>query len=238
MPKAPKSQYRRPRGASIEVAETMGSGAAKIKKKIRDIERLLKKNDKLPADKRVEYDRALKALKVELQNTQVQLKAKEIGKKYHMVRFFEKKKAIRKLKQLRKQFEEVNQTGIRKDIKKIRKQLRHGEVDLAYVILFPKTEKYISLYPNAKENDEVDMSNPKAKLGARKTEERRKQIRKEVEKLMEDGKLPFSIDEAITGKAITLYTETVGQSTSISQEIDAPEVKKEGEEEEEDEFFE
>ena len=36
-----------------------------------------------------------------------------------MVRFFERKKAVRKLKNLRKEFERISQTGIRKDIKKL-----------------------------------------------------------------------------------------------------------------------
>ncbi|EGW31107.1 rRNA-processing protein EFG1 [Spathaspora passalidarum NRRL Y-27907] len=235
MGKAPKDNRKNNnRGKPIVVADTLNSGASKIKKKIRDIERLLaKKTNNLPADKRIEYDRALKALRVELANAQTQIKAKEIAKKYHMVRFFEKKKAVRKLKQLKKTFDEVSKTEVRKDIKKARRAVRQGEIDVAYVILFPKTEKYISLYPNPKENDQVDAKDPKAILGAKRTQERRSQFRKEVEKLMDDGKLPFSIDDALAGK--TIKVDAVQQATS-TQEIDAPQVKPE--EEEQDEFFE
>lgn len=49
--KNPKNNKSRSRGAPIQVAESIGSGSAKIKKKIRDIERLIKKNPNLPADK-------------------------------------------------------------------------------------------------------------------------------------------------------------------------------------------
>ena len=70
--------------------------------------------------------------------------------------------------------------NIRKDIKKARKQLRHGEIDLAYVILFPKTEKYISLYPSPNDEDQTD---PNVIKGLKITEERRREFRKYIEKL-------------------------------------------------------
>ncbi|KAK6462531.1 rRNA-processing protein EFG1 [Scheffersomyces coipomensis] len=228
---APKNN-RRSNGASIEVSKVLGAGSSKIKKKIRDIERLLKK-DNLPANVRVENERSLKALKVELGNTKLNLKAKEISKKYHMVRFFEKKKAVRKAKQARKEFEEVSKAGVRKEIKKARKKLRHSEVDLAYIVLFPKTEKYISLYPNPKENDEVDMKNPKAKKGIQLTEQRKRELINQAEKLIEEDKLPFSLEDVIQGKTIKLDERSHNEVPT--EEIDAPVQK---EEEEEDDFFE
>ncbi|KAK6871567.1 rRNA-processing protein EFG1 [Candida tropicalis] len=231
---AKKPRHKTSRGASIQVAESMGSGSAKIKKKIRDIERLIKKNPNLPADKKIEYDRGLKALQVELKNSQVQNKAKIISKKYHMVRFFEKKKATRKLKNLRKEFEEISKTGVRKDIKKARKQLKHGEIDLAYVILFPKTEKYISLYPSPNNEDQTD---PNVIKGLKKTEERRREFRKSVEKLIDEDKLPFSIDDILQGKSVRLDS-TKKQNAVITEEIDAPEAKQNGQKEEQDDFFE
>ncbi|KAK6199285.1 rRNA-processing protein EFG1 [Scheffersomyces amazonensis] len=229
MAKAPKSS-RPARDDSVKVAHVLGGGSAKIKKKIRDIERLLKK-DNLPATVRVENERSLKALKVELGNAQVNLRAKEISKKYHMVRFFEKKKAIRKLKQAKKEFEDVSKGGVRKDIKKARKKLRHCEVDLVYTVLFPKSEKYISLYPNPKENDQVDMSNPRAKKGAQLTETRKRQLISEAEQLLEQNKLPFSLDDVIQGKSVKLDDTHKEVAT---EEIDAAEEKVT----EEDDFFE
>ncbi|KAI3404129.1 EFG1 [Candida oxycetoniae] len=246
MPKYAKGAGRaggRARGSNgpIEVSKALSTGSsAKLKKKIRDIERALRKHDKLPADKKIEYERALKALNVELQNAQLHQKEKANASKYHMVRFFEKKKAIRKLKQLRKTYEEVEKTQVRKDIKKARKQLKHGEVDLMYVVLFPKSEKYISLYPSS---NEEDMTDPKVKAGVRKTEAQRIEFRKEIENLMALGKIPFTVDDIIQGKHVKFEAE----NTHPSKEIDAPvpkDDKKEGggggEEEEEngDDFFE
>lgn len=151
-----------------------------------------------------------------------------------MVRFFERKKAVRKLKNLRKEFERISQTGIRKDIKKARKQLRHGEIDLAYVILFPKTEKYISLYPSPNDEDQTD---PNVIKGLKITEERRREFRKYIEKLMEEGKLPFSIDDALQGKNIRLDNDKT-QKAVLTEEIDAPEQKQDEQQEEQDDFFE
>lgn len=235
MPKTSRNNNRRSNGASIEVAGVIGTGASKIRKKMRDIERLLKK-DTLPAHVRIENERALKALGVELQNTQLNLKAKQNAKKYHMVRFFEKKKAVRKLKQARKALEDAASTEVRKDIKKARKVVRHSEIDIVYVVLFPKTEKYISLYPNPKEDDKEELSkNPKAKKGMQMTEERKRELRKQAERLLDENKLPFSIEDVLQGKTIRLDDNQ--NHAVLTEEIDAPS-KKDNEEEKEDDFFE
>lgn len=229
MPKTTSERRRGPRD-SVGVADVLGAGAAKLKKRIRDIERLLKK-DNLKADVRIGNERALKALKVELENTQLNLKAKNLAKKYHMVRFFEKKKAIRKYNQAKKQVEEVSKTEVKKDIKKARKLLKHCEIDVFYVILFPKTEKYISLYPNSKQEDEKTLTNLKAKKGMQQTEERKRQFRKECEKLIEENKLSFTIDDIISGKPINVEIKNF----TPTKEIDAPQEKQQ---EEDDDFFE
>lgn len=236
MPRTARNNNMRSNGASIEVAGVIGTGASKTRKKMRDIERLLKK-DTLPAHVRVENERALKALGVELQNTQHNLKAKQNAKKYHMVRFFEKKKAIRKLKQARKILEDTASTEVRKDIKKARKVVKHSEVDIVYVMLFPKTEKYISLYPNPKEDDKTELSkNPKAKKGMQMTEERKRELRKQAERLLDENKLPFSIDDVLQGKTIRL--DDTQNHAVLTEEIDAPIKKDNDEEEKEDDFFE
>lgn len=229
MPKTPRNKV----GSSVDIGNVIGEGSTKVKKKIRDIERLLKREN-LPADVRIENERALKALNVDLQNAQLNLRAKKIAKKYHMVRFFEKKKAIRKYKQAKKALDEVSKTEVRKDIKKARKVVKHSETDIAYVILFPKTEKYISLYPNPKEEDEETKKNPNAKKGMQLTEQRKREFRKEVEKLIDDDKLPFSIEDVVKGKNVNEFNNK--QNATMREEIDAPAAQQGNEEE--DEFFE
>lgn len=198
---------------------------------MRDIERLLKKKD-LPADVRVDNERALKALKFELRNKEIQNKTQKMAKKYHMVRFFERKKAIRKLKKARADLENTQKTDVRKDIKKARKVLKHCEIDLAYTILFPKSEKYVSLYPNSSNEQELE-KNEKAKKGLQRTNERKHEIRGKVEQLIDANTLPFSLDDVLQGRKVVLDDHE--QMEVLREEIDAPENENE---EVDDDFFE
>lgn len=104
-------------------------------------------------------------------------------------------------------------------------------------MLFPKTEKYISLYPNPKEDDKTELSkNPKAKKGMQMTEERKRELRKQAERLLDENKLPFSIDDVLQGKTIRL--DDTQNHAVLTEEIDAPSKKYNDEEEKEDDFFE
>lgn len=207
--------------------------SAKLKKKIRDVERLLKR-DSLNGTTRTENERKLKALKVQLANSSLNLQAKKNAKKYHMVRFFEKKKAVRKLKQAIKTLEEAKKTEVKKDIKKARKSVKFCEIDLVYTIMFPKNEKYISLYPNPKDEDKQLTSTPQAKAGKLASESLRREKRKEYEKLIEEDKLPFTLEDVLAGKTISLDSEVL--TAKMEQEIDAE--GEENGEEEDDEFLE
>lgn len=206
--------------------------SARAKKKIKSIEQLLQKEG-LPADVRIEKERALKALRIDLKNTQQKLKTQKLAKKYHMVRFFERKKAVRKLKQAKKAFDEATEEGVKKDIKKARRALLHSQVDVAYVILFPKSEKYVSLYPTGPLSTEVEDAN--VKKGMQLTEEKRNQFKKKIEELISEERLPFTFDDVLAGKNVDVDNFKIdGKNT---EEIDAPENDKDAEEEEDD-FFE
>lgn len=226
MPKAPgRHSYGQ---TGTDLTGVFGS-SVRAKKKIRSIETLLQRED-LPADVRIEKERALKALQVDLRNTQFRLKTQKRAKKYHMVRFFERKKAVRKLKQAKKSFDAATEEGVKKDIKKARKVLLHAQVDVAYVYLFPKSEKYISLYPTGPLSAEVEDAN--VKKGMQLTEERRNQFKKKVEGIIAEEKLPFTFEDILSGA--TIDVDTIALSSSRTEEIDAPQ----NEAEEEDDFFE
>lgn len=228
---AEPERQKNPKALSKEdkLSKIFGSGNGKIKKKIRDIERFLKK-DNLPANIRVDNERTLKALKVQLINNDSSLKTKKIAKKYHMVRFFERKKALRLFKKAKKAYEETLASEDRKMIKKARTVLKHKEVELVYTVLYPKDEKYVSLYPNLEAEQELS---EKAKIGLRATEEKRKQFKQHVETLIKDNKLPFSLNDIIEGK-IVLYDQQKKKT-----EIAAPDAYVEGDNKvDNDDFFE
>lgn len=61
-----------------------------VKKRIRDVTRLLSRAEDLPADVRLENERALAAYKQELAEADEEKVRQRMIKKYHMVRFFGK----------------------------------------------------------------------------------------------------------------------------------------------------
>ncbi|CAI2015949.1 hypothetical protein SEUBUCD646_0G05140 [Saccharomyces eubayanus] len=220
-------------GSSLEMSQIMDAGANKIKRRIRDLERLLeKKKDILPSTVIIEKERNLQALRLELQNNELKNKIKANAKKYHMVRFFEKKKALRKYNKLLKKANESDS-----DDKDLQAQLRATKVELCYVINFPKTEKYIALYPN-----DTPSTDPK---GVKLTNIRREKFLKLVTERMDANALDVSFKDILMGKkldedsvGLTLSDKSDNKSEShTSSTNDKNESAVEGEDEEDD-FFE
>lgn len=68
-------------GSSLEMSQIMDAGTNKIKRRIRDLERLLKKKkDILPSTVIIEKERNLQALRLELQNNELKNKIKANAK--------------------------------------------------------------------------------------------------------------------------------------------------------------
>ncbi|CAI4036693.1 hypothetical protein SMKI_16G0150 [Saccharomyces mikatae IFO 1815] len=191
-------------GSSLEMSQIMDAGANKIKRRIRDLERLLKKKkDILPSTVIIEKERNLQALRLELQNNELKNKIKANAKKYHMVRFFEKKKGLRKYHRLLKK---INESGT--EDKDLQEKLRATKIELCYVINFPKTEKYIALYPN-----DTPSTDPK---GVELTNIRREQFLKLVAKKMDENALQVSFEEILMGKK--LDEDSIGLTLSPKED--------------------
>ncbi|XBW36886.1 hypothetical protein QEN19_002465 [Hanseniaspora menglaensis] len=207
-----------------DLESIINSGSNKIKRKIRDIERLLaKKKDTLPDTILIEKERYLKTLNLELRNNELKQKAQKYSKKYHMVRFFEKKKSLKNYK---------------KAVSEKKEDLQKEQLELLYAHNFPKCEKYVSLYPK-----ETDASN-----------EEKFFYLKEIEKHWKNNTLPLTIQDIMNGRKrnndeigllikenisdelLETNLDTVNankQDSEIQGKSD-----KQGDEEEEDEFFE
>ena len=223
----PKTNYKYDRSGT-DLTDVFGS-SVRAKKKIKTIESLLARDD-LPADIRIEKERALKALRVDLKSRLFDLKTQKRAKKYHMVRFFERKKAIRKLKQAQKAHDEATEEGVKKDIKKARKVLKHCQIDVAYNIMYPKSHKYISLYPTGP--SAADAEDENVKKGMQITDARRLEFKKKVEDIIDSEKLPFSFEDVLKGRHINIDNIIWPLETT---EIDAA---TNDANEEEDDFFE
>lgn len=156
-----------------DLESIINSGSNKIKRKIRDIERLLaKKKDSLPDTILIEKERYLKTLHLELKHNELKQKAQKYSKKYHMIRFFEKKKALKNYKKAIKQNKE--------DIKK-------EQLELLYAYNFPKCEKYVALYPSTEEKESAPPKDRLFYLNA-------------IEDHWKNNTLPLSISDVMNGK--------------------------------------
>ncbi|KAK6523274.1 18S rRNA maturation protein [Orbilia ellipsospora] len=170
---------------------------AQLRKKIRDLTRLLSTpsttsssssstKGKLPATARIDTERALAAYKLELSSQQQSSKVTALQKRYHKVRFFERRKASRLLSRLHKQKLALStspsattskpgkEDGGDATEKELDDKIHQAEIDLNYIMHYPPLEKYISLYKPG-----TDKS----------TNEKRENIRKDIEQRMRGGTL-------------------------------------------------
>jgi len=173
----PPPQKRR-KTAHVQKA---GTSVSSLKKKVRDIERLLSRpNSTLLADARVENERALEAFKHELSIAMQSRTEQKMAKKYHMVRFFERQKATRRLNKVMRGLKLHNEE--RSVPEDLRQKIRDAEVELNYTLHYPRGEKYISLFKdpgtgtdaiekrNAIKRD-IELRMEKGALGARTMED-------------------------------------------------------------------
>ncbi|PKS06811.1 hypothetical protein jhhlp_006886 [Lomentospora prolificans] len=179
-----------------------------LKKRVRTIERLFNKNDDIPGHIRVELERELSAHKASIAEITYRKKRSEMIKKYHMVRFFERQKAERLVKQLKKRLSSEATTEKADEIKA---KLEIAEVDLAYTRYYPFLEPYISLYPKKVAKD-GSTATAKAALDAE-----RPPIWKEVQEALGQGTraLEKLRDRNPDGEPIVLKADKEPQAFAI-----------------------
>ncbi|KAI4123440.1 MAG: hypothetical protein LQ347_006160, partial [Umbilicaria vellea] len=79
---------RNPKWRPQDMAQAASTAVNALKAKTRDLTRLLERSDSLPADVRVEKERALAGYKQDLEAAYEEKAKQAMIKKYHMVRFF------------------------------------------------------------------------------------------------------------------------------------------------------
>ncbi|KAF2125817.1 hypothetical protein P153DRAFT_324061 [Dothidotthia symphoricarpi CBS 119687] len=149
------------------------TSANALKGRIRDLKRLLAHVENVPKHKmsagaRIERERELEASEHEL--AEMTAKAREgeyrrkmIGK-YHQVRFFDRQKATRILKRLKK---ELSTTEDEAQKTELVQSIHNAQVDVSYAIYYPLMKPYSALYPKTKsgkaDDAEADGDNAKDK---------------------------------------------------------------------------
>ncbi|EGX47340.1 hypothetical protein AOL_s00086g2 [Orbilia oligospora ATCC 24927] len=186
IPRPKTKKPNRPKPPKPQPASTSLT-RSQLRKKIRDLTRLLNPpssaTTKLPATTRIDHERALSAYKHELSLQQTSSKVQLLEKRYHKVRFFERRKATRALSRLNREFNALDNNNnntssadeeSKKEKEGLIKKIHAAEVDLNYIMHYPPLEKYISLYRSGDSKD---------------TNQKRVRIRQDIEKRMEEGTL-------------------------------------------------
>lgn len=112
----------------------------KLKSVIRQTKRLLGKESIEPGT-RIEAERRLRAMELELEEHMQSNKERNFATRYHKIKFFERQKLMRRLRQLRRAPES----------QQVRAQLFEHRVFLNYVLHFPADRRYVSLFAGNKE---------------------------------------------------------------------------------------
>lgn len=128
-----------PRRAPASTPAPASTGVNKVKNAIRQTKRLLARDTITPGT-RIEAERRLLALQRELEEKEKAGKERNLASRYHKVKFFERQKIHRRVRQLRREAE--------KDPKKkaVRAALYEARVLLHYVMTFPHDQRYVALF--------------------------------------------------------------------------------------------
>jgi len=134
-------------GPSFKKAHTVHD----LKSTIRSLRRLLSHNDDLPATVRVDKERALQSAERELAGTERAKKRSEVIGRWHKVRFFERQKASKRVKRLKKAVKDAEG----KEVKSLERELRDAEVDVNYAIYYPLETEYVPLFAAKRREGDV-----------------------------------------------------------------------------------
>ncbi|OJJ51323.1 hypothetical protein ASPZODRAFT_138428 [Penicilliopsis zonata CBS 506.65] len=189
-----------------------------LKRRIRDVKRLLNRRD-LPADARVTQERVLKGHERELEQEMARRARSEMIRKYHFVRFLERKTATKHLNRLLRREKEARSEEMKETLAR---RIHSARVDLNYTIYFPLQEKYVSLYPKGSETkDEEEEGEEEEEVEEETEKEQKPAMWAVVEKAMEEGTLE-SLRDGVSG------------STSIEEKTEKKRKEKKKKEEEEE----
>lgn len=235
-----KHNSHRPDGA--HKAKKTGSddvpGVQKVKAGLRQTRRLLAK-EKLPADVRIAAERKLKAQEAELQRAEAVRKERALAIRYHKVKFFERQKVLRKINQTKKRLTVVDLP--KNEQKKLTADLYELRVNLHYINHYPKTEKYISLYPRESADSQ---SQPSASKTTSDTDTRRAEIRAGIKAQIDAGELSDKPEEETEHEkmrpqkgASTRKGSGAVSATSLKPSIGGDEFFETGDDEAEDEHI-
>ncbi|GAA5897544.1 hypothetical protein JCM8208_003300 [Rhodotorula glutinis] len=181
-----KGAGRGPHGQDDEQHGGVPSGSvSKLKAQLRQTKRLLAREDLNP-DVRTTSERRLALLEAELVKAEQSNVEKKMAQRYRGVKFFERQKLLRKIKQAKKALADAP------DSIEARSTLLDARVDLYYVLRYPKTDKYVALFPDGVYAPFVAPSS--LAPDATPAETKRQTLRAALRKRLDQGDLPAEVE--------------------------------------------
>ncbi|CRG85731.1 rRNA-processing protein efg1 [Talaromyces islandicus] len=146
--------YKKHKPSNTTPREQPSSGLSinDLKRRIRGVKRLLGHADLSP-EARIVQERALAGYEKDLKDETERRQRSEMIKRYHFVRFLDRKtatKELRRLTQQQKSLEEEENDTKTAALQAIKQKVHVAQINVNYTIYYPLSEKYISLYPQDK----------------------------------------------------------------------------------------
>ncbi|KAG6365177.1 hypothetical protein INS49_006785 [Diaporthe citri] len=180
--KRTKHHFQSHKPATHGNSTQLGVSLHEVKRRARNIERRFAKGDDLPADVKQKLERELVQCKAQIDEITHKKRRQDMISKYHRVRFFERKKAERLRKKLKKQADEATDPGEKASIEA---DLHIADVDYHYTRYFPFLERYESLYTASEDSKGDEAEGRPAAIRALHSE--RPPMWKVVEEAMRNG---------------------------------------------------
>ena len=128
--------------------ESAKSAHGPLRKQLRALDRLLMRSS-LPEGVRQTKERERAELQARVSQHSRQQRERHFSKKYHGVRFIERRKIERRISSIQRELANAEDSTT----SSLRAELLEAERDLLYVRHFPRSKKYLALFPGSNGND-------------------------------------------------------------------------------------
>lgn len=156
VPSEPSRKRRKPNVKAGHGAKSFKKAhpVNELKSRIRSLKRQLERDDSLSAVAQQEKERALQAAKNELEKNQRAKQRNDMIGKWHKVRFFDRRKAEKRLKRARKELDGLQDGDETRLV--LEEKVAEAEVDVKYAIFYPLEKEYVPLFPRRKKVEGED----------------------------------------------------------------------------------
>ncbi|PNS16246.1 hypothetical protein CAC42_6353 [Sphaceloma murrayae] len=175
------------------------------------------KRKRLPMNVRLERERELRGLEEKVEEVERKRRRGEMVGRWHMVRFFERRRGERRLRGLKRELEGLEE-GDGEGRRVLMERIRRAEVDLNYALFWPLERAYVSLWPRKKKGEGKEGKDGGGD-GVEDREEARgdRQMWALVERCMAEGTLEDLKEGRVEGCGVERYEKHVKGKDGVNK---------------------